>query len=331
MTFESAEQIYQSMKYDDENIPFDKCVKVLGWNSSRFDIVLLWDALDCELWTMGFPIDDLNNIKSITVTCKKSNMKLQFIDAENLLGQMKLKAYVKDYGDKSEHKDVFHYEVMNSKNWKEILMKTEPFVQENFKSQLKGRYSITKDEYDQHLIDFKRTTISFMRICNETLFNILSFQRKDIFVAKHKGYFLKSEYNYLLPLSPIFRNIEIENREEVIGEYTYSQAQKNSLPMTQKDRKLTTLLEINAIAVFEKIAAYEPFVRTIMNLRTQAILAGSSKEKFYKLIIKASYGYDTLNTDKFGKIKMIDKADTFIAQHYSNHIGIRSISAKTFS
>ncbi|KAA6388824.1 MAG: hypothetical protein EZS28_015649 [Streblomastix strix] len=127
-------------------------------------------------------------------------------------------------------------------------------------------------------------------------------QRKEIFVAKIKGYFPKSEYNNLLALPPIFRNIEIENREDVI-----------------------------AIAVFEKNAAYEPFVRTMMNLRIQSILAGSSKEKFYKLVINASCSYDTLNTEKFGKIKMLDKADTFIAQHHPNHIGTRRISANTFA
>ncbi|KAA6316081.1 MAG: hypothetical protein EZS28_055314, partial [Streblomastix strix] len=70
-------------------------------------------------------------------------------------------------------------------------------------------------------------------------------QRKEIFVAKVKGYFPKSEYNNLLALPPIFRNIEIESREEMIGEYMYSQAQKHSLPMTKKDRKLTTLLDTN--------------------------------------------------------------------------------------
>ncbi|KAA6401107.1 MAG: hypothetical protein EZS28_003365 [Streblomastix strix] len=170
-------------------------------------------------------------------------------------------------------------------------------------------------------------------------------QRKDIFVAKVQGYFPKSEYNNLLALPPIFRNIEIKNKKKVIGEYMYSQAQKHSLPMTKKDKKFTTLLDTNgqfmvfnnyylwllidlgfiitdckAIAVFEKNAAYEPFVRTMKNLRIQAILAGSSKEKFYKLIINASYGYDTLNTEKFGKRKMLDKAGTFIAQHHPNHI-----------
>ncbi|KAA6380103.1 MAG: hypothetical protein EZS28_024370 [Streblomastix strix] len=157
-TFESAEQIYWCVKYDDENIPFDRCVKVLGWNSSRFDIALLWDALGCELWPMGVPIGDLNNTKSITVTHKKSLMKLQFIDAQYLFGPMTLKAYVKDCGDKTEHKDVFPYEIINSKNLNEVLMKTEPFEYEDFKSQLKGGYSITKDEYDQYLIDFKRFT-----------------------------------------------------------------------------------------------------------------------------------------------------------------------------
>ncbi|KAA6387549.1 MAG: hypothetical protein EZS28_016928, partial [Streblomastix strix] len=181
-------------------------------------------------------------------------------------------------------------------------------------------------------------------------------QRKDIFVAKVKGYFPKSEDNNLLPLPPIFRNIEIENKEDVIGEYMYSQAQKYSLPMTKKDRKLTTLLDTNgqfmvfnnyylqllidlgfiitdykSIAAFEKNTAYEPFVRTMMNLRIQAILAGSSKEKFQKLIINAFYGYDTLNTEKFNKLNLLDKADTFIAQHHPNHIGTRNISANTFA
>ncbi|KAA6382721.1 MAG: hypothetical protein EZS28_021752 [Streblomastix strix] len=602
-TFESAEQIYQY----------------------------------CELWTLGVPICDLNNTKSITVTHKKSHMKLQFIDAENLFGPMTLKACVKDYGDKSEHQDVFPYEIINSKNWNEVLMKTEPFDYEDFKSQFKGGYSIIKDEYDQYLIDFNRFTkrleylkyyningteimvkplmnlidtfeqfnidvlhyisiascayatkhystyfpskfnlesdkqtyysnfdltadysnpnpkakpfeltagywknkcyhykqqyykagretdknvtagdcnqykqlfeTSVCSICNakftydnpssldrqdnelphtkanclpacvscniahansdpkiaslhikmrqyaikhnflmtisyERIFKLLrecitgglaavfhreniagkthineltydeqqnkvipqdnenvtthvfalygnslypssyssvkneniSYtdhrmymagrskfysekpyvvkncidQRKDIFVAKVKGYFPKSDYNNLLPLPPIFRNIEIKNKEEVIGEYMYSQAQKHLLPMTKKDRKLTTLLDTNgqfmvfnnyylwllidlgfvitdykATAVFEKNAAYEPFVRTMMNLRISAILAGSTKEKFYKLIINASYGYDTLNTEKFGKIKMLDKAGTFIAQHHPNHIGTR--------
>ncbi|KAA6384334.1 MAG: hypothetical protein EZS28_020140 [Streblomastix strix] len=181
-------------------------------------------------------------------------------------------------------------------------------------------------------------------------------QRKEIFVAKVKGQFSKLEYNNLLPLPPIFRNIEIENKKEMIGENMYSQAQKHSLPMTKKDRKLTTLLDTNgqfmvfnnyylwllidlgfvftdykAITVFEKNEANDPFVRTMMNLRIQSILAGSTKEKFYKLIIKASYGYDTLNTEKFGKIKMLDKAGTFISQHHPNHIGTRRISANTFA
>ncbi|KAA6353033.1 MAG: hypothetical protein EZS28_051440, partial [Streblomastix strix] len=68
-----------------------------------------------------------------------------------------------------------------------------------------------------------------------------------------------------------------------------------------------------------------------MNLRIQSILAGSTKEKFYKLIINSSYGYDTLNTEKFGKIKMLDKAGTFIAQHHPNHMGTKRISANTFA
>ncbi|KAA6310474.1 MAG: hypothetical protein EZS28_056307, partial [Streblomastix strix] len=89
--------------------------------------------------------------------------------------------------------------------------------------------------------------------------------------------------------------------------------------------------DYKAIAIFEKNAAYEPFIRTMMNLGIQAILAGSSKEKFYKLIINASYCYYTLNTEKFGKIKMLNEADIFIAQHHPNHIDTRRISTNTFA
>ncbi|KAA6399003.1 MAG: hypothetical protein EZS28_005475 [Streblomastix strix] len=524
------------MKYSDENIPFDKCVKVLGLNSSRFDIALLSVALDCELWTVVVPIGDLINTKSITVTHKKSHMKLQFIDTENLFESMTLKACIKDYGDKSEHKDVFPYEDINSKNWKEILVKTEPFEYENFRDDASCAYAtkhystyfpsnfnlevdkqdykagreteknVTADDYDYYKNLFSTSVCSIcnakftydnlpsldkqnnelphtkdnclpacvscniahanrdpkiaslhikMRQCaikhnlsmiirDERIYKLLrecitgglaavfhreniagktntneltydeqsnkvilqdnenvtthafapddsslypnSYssvknenipytdhrmymagrsrfyseklyvikncidQRKDIFVAKVKGCFPKSEYNNLLALPLIFRNIEIENKKEVIGEYIYSQAQKHSLPTTMKDRKLTILVDTNgqfmvfnnyylwllidlgfiitdnkAIAVFEKNTAYEPFVRTMMNLRIQAILAGSSKEKFYKLLIKASYGYNTLNTEKFSKIKLLDKADTFIAQHHPNHIDTDSV------
>ncbi|KAA6401894.1 MAG: hypothetical protein EZS28_002578 [Streblomastix strix] len=82
-------------------------------------------------------------------------MKLQFIDAENLFGPKTLKACVKDYGEKSQDKEVFLYEIINSKNWKEIFVKTEPFEYEDFKSQLNGGQYITKDEYDQYSVDNK--------------------------------------------------------------------------------------------------------------------------------------------------------------------------------
>ncbi|KAA6358819.1 MAG: hypothetical protein EZS28_045654 [Streblomastix strix] len=197
-TFESAEQIYWCKKYSDENFPFDRLFKVLGWNNSRFDIALLLDALECELWTMGVPIDSLNNTKLITVTNKKLYMKLQFIYAKNLFGPITLKACVKDYDDKSEHKDVFPYEIINSKNWNEVLMKTEPFEYEDFKSQIKGGYSITKDEYDQYLVDFKRFNnrleylkyynISDTEIVVEPLMNLIDiFEQFNIESQKYQN------------------------------------------------------------------------------------------------------------------------------------------------
>ncbi|KAA6370193.1 MAG: hypothetical protein EZS28_034280 [Streblomastix strix] len=145
---------------------------------------------------MGVAIGDLNSTKSITVTHKKSHMKFQFIDAENLFGPMTLKACVKDYSDKTEHKDVFPYEVINSMNWKEILVKIEPFEYEDFKSQLKGGYSITKDQYDLYLIDFKRFTnrLEYLKYYNnndteimvEPLMNLIdTFEQFNIDVLHH--------------------------------------------------------------------------------------------------------------------------------------------------
>ncbi|KAA6386419.1 MAG: hypothetical protein EZS28_018055, partial [Streblomastix strix] len=390
------------MKYDDENIPFDRCVKVQRWNSSRFDTVLLWDALDCELWTMGAPIGDINNTKSITETHKKSHMKQQFINAKNLLGPMTLKSCVKYYRDKSEHKDIFPYDIINTKNWNEGFMKTEPFEYEDFKSQLKGGYSITKYKYDQYLVNFKIFTNSKKQVYysdfdrntdnsnqnpNAKPFALTAEQWKNkCYHYKQQDYkadrktnknVAADDYDYYknlfersvqsicsakftydklpssdrqvneLPhmkdncfpacvscnIAPVNRDsiiaslhikmrqiIEIENKEEMIVEYMYSQAQKHQLSITKKDRKLTTILDTNgfiitdyeAIAVFKKNAAQEPF-------------------KFYKLIINSSYGYDTLNTEKFGKIKMLDKAGTFIAQHHPNHMGTKLISANTFA
>ncbi|KAA6371738.1 MAG: hypothetical protein EZS28_032735 [Streblomastix strix] len=69
----------------------------------------------------------------------------------------------------------------------------------------------------------------------------------------------------------------------------------------------------------------------MINLRIQSILAELSKEKFFKLLIDASYGYDTFNTEKFDGMKFLDKAYTFISQHHPNHIGTRRFNANTYA
>ncbi|KAA6356577.1 MAG: hypothetical protein EZS28_047896, partial [Streblomastix strix] len=123
-------------------------------------------------------------------------MKLQFNYAENLFGPMTLQACIKDCDDKSEHKDVFPYEIINSNNWKEVLMKTEPFEYEDFNSKHKGRYSFTKDEDDQYLIDFKRFTnrLDYLKYYNindteimvKPLMNLIdTFQQFNIDVLRY--------------------------------------------------------------------------------------------------------------------------------------------------
>ncbi|KAA6403787.1 MAG: hypothetical protein EZS28_000680 [Streblomastix strix] len=387
-TFESAEQIYQCMKYDNENIPFDKCIKVLGWNSSRFDISLLWDALDCELWTMDVRIGYLNNTKSITVTHKKSHMKLQFIDAQNLFGQMTLKAYVKDYGDKSEHKDVFPYEIINSKNQKDVLVKTEPFQYEDFKSQLKGSYSITKDEYDQYLIDFKRFTnrLEYLKYYNindneimvKPLMNLIdTFEQFYIdvlhyisiascaYATKHYSTYFPSQFNlesenHIQDLSQQAKACYYEDFD-INADYTNPNPQAKPFVLTagywknkcyhykQQDYKAGRETEKNVTA--DDYAYYKKLFETSVcsicsakfiydnppSLDKQDNELPHTKDNCLPACISCNIAhvnrnpniaslhirmryYDTLNTEKFGKIKMLDKADTFIAQHHPNHI-----------
>ena len=114
----------------------------------------------------------------------------------------------------------------------------------------------------------------------------------------------------------------------------YNYGKKNKINSIDKtDRKLTMALDtmglffsfncyllwflldlgleivyIQNLTEYEANTAFKPFVEELMHAR-QDIIAGvkNGNEKFYKISMNGSYGYDGMNTEKYSKVKICDK------------------------
>ncbi len=171
---------------------------------------------------------------------------------------------------------------------------------------------------------------------------------KHLFIAKVKLVCPASKINYFINFPPVFRNINIKNEESVIGSYMYSYLQEHKLASLDKEeRKLTMLLDtygeymtfsnyylwflldhglvledVKSVSIYEAHTGFREFVTTFMKKR-QDIIAGKSNgnEKFYKISMNGSYGYDGMNTEKFCKVKICDTNKAYqyiISQTYVN-------------
>jgi hypothetical protein len=152
--------------------------------------------------------------------------------------------------------------------------------------------------------------------------------KKDLFIAEVKGYIPKEFYNEFINFPPIFRNIDIDLKPEVIGDYMYNYMKSNNMKTEVKERKLKQLLstddnyisfssyylwylidkfhfkitDVKTLIVFSKHTAFNPFVNHFMNLRQQAIIdKNTGLGEFCKLILNGSYGYDAMNTENYSK------------------------------
>ncbi|KAA6389757.1 MAG: hypothetical protein EZS28_014713, partial [Streblomastix strix] len=96
--FEEAKQIKKDNKYEDESIPQHFEVPVIGFNSAKFDVSLVFKNLKSKNCRIIKHIDSGTVAKQIIVRHKDTHIQLRFIDALIYCTKMTLKKSVRDIG-----------------------------------------------------------------------------------------------------------------------------------------------------------------------------------------------------------------------------------------
>ena len=195
--------------------------------------------------------------------------------------------------------------------------------------------------------------------CLDIITNSSRFSNKPsyLFYAEVKLKCPTSKINYFINLPPVFRNINIKNDESTIGTYMYNYMKTNKLTSTDmEERKLTMLLDthdeymifsnyylwflldhgliiddVKSVSQYEAHTGFNEFVSTFMQKR-QDIISGVSKgnEKFYKISMNGSYGYDGMNSEKFSKVKICDANKAYQYIISQTYMGGAQLSDNTF-
>jgi len=177
-----------------------------------------------------------------------------------------------------------------------------------------------------------------------------------LFTVKLTGHIPKKYWNDFVNYPPIFRNINIKQNKETIGEYMYDYMKSHNMSVDNNVRKLTQLLECNEPIVisnyylwflidtcnfvvdeiFELVTytahdKFNLFVNEFMNKRQQAMINGEhGRALYYKINLNGSYGYDGMNEEKFNKSKIKNKKETFVAQLSGSFMSTRRLSWDKF-
>ena len=167
----------------------------------------------------------------------------------------------------------------------------------------------------------------------------------------------KNKINYFINLPPVFRKLEINNDEQTIGSYMYNYMKDNKLSSIDKSEPHLTMLldtcdrwmtfsnyylwflvdhglevvDIKSLSLYEAHDGFKPFVSEFMKKR-QDILSGKIKgcEKFFKMSLNGSYGYDGMNSENFDKIRIVDKDKAFRAIISDTYINGCSITDDSY-
>ena len=183
--------------------------------------------------------------------------------------------------------------------------------------------------------DFKEAKQYAMKIINENKF----IENPMLFTVELSGGIPRKYWNEFVNFPPIFRNINIKQDAETIGNYMYDYMVDKNIPNGKSVKKLTQVLEINSMVIssyylwflidrchfeikditeivtYNSHTAFNTFVTEFMNLRQEAIInKNKGKDLFYKTYLNGSYGYDGMNTEKFNKLAIKTKEQTFKAQ-----------------
>ncbi|KAA6401879.1 MAG: hypothetical protein EZS28_002597 [Streblomastix strix] len=150
--FEEAKQIKKDNKYEDESIPQHFEVPVIGFNSAKFDVSLVFKNLKSKNWKIVKHIGSGTVAKQITVRHKDTHIQLRFVDALIYCTKMKLKVFVRDIGMSIMKKGRFPHEFINVTNYATELDKPEPFPREAFDNKLKNK-SLNEAKYQEYFVE----------------------------------------------------------------------------------------------------------------------------------------------------------------------------------
>ncbi|KAA6384063.1 MAG: hypothetical protein EZS28_020411 [Streblomastix strix] len=156
----------------------------------------------------------------------------------------------------------------------------------------------------------------------------------QLFIAEIKAHIHDDYINDQIDLPVIWRNLTITTSEQDIGKYTYKQLIDNGMQHDIEERKLTMISsthgqymsfsnyylwllidrfhliidEIRFVTTFSKHCQFNEFVNIFVNRRCKAIQEGNqSMNQLCKLTLNTSFGYDSLNTEKYQNIKLCNK------------------------
>jgi hypothetical protein len=89
--------------------------------------------------------------------------------------------------------------------------------------------------------------------------------------------------------------------------------------------------DVQEALVFTKNTAFNSFVEEFKSKRVEYIKQGNKGgEKYCKMVMNAAYGFDGLNEEKYSKVDIRNKENTFRAQMRSNFMGTRQINDDTY-
>jgi hypothetical protein len=174
--FEEAKPIYESRnewlmslnpdtnKLNDKDV---KNVKVLGFNSRKFDVNLFVSCIEDPRIKIASAIGSSTQYKSLQLSHTDYDFHLQFLDLQLFTGPGDLRSIAKKF-NKEIKKGNFAYDAITTSNYQQELAKSEPFTYEQFYNSL-TKSNISTDDYNEYKQEQARlhTRLEYLIYYNE--------------------------------------------------------------------------------------------------------------------------------------------------------------------
>ncbi|KAA6402031.1 MAG: hypothetical protein EZS28_002443 [Streblomastix strix] len=230
-----------------------------------------------------------------------------------------------------------------------IYNKNNPY--NGYKMYMPGRVTMhikIREANDQVYRETKRKEM--MNIINSE--DRFSEEKGQLFIASVKGHIDKNHINEHFNFPPIWRKRTYKTDKKTVGKFTYEKMQKQGMSANKLETKLTSLLsnhdefmsfssyylwllidychfiidDVEEIVLFTKHTAFKSFVEVMTEKRQQAMREGNqAKQLYFKNIMNSSNGADGQNNEKFDKIGIFNKQQTYLKQLNKSFTNTRKI------